>query len=267
MRRAAVAAGRRKRAPRCGWLTPRMWLDVERASHHYQRTGVALTVHGVLVGWQFRSMVGSQHEAKQPAPAATQPQCEQQEAQLAADGQQLTQRQQRRQKRSSERSRTFHMLQKFRQLVRRAAEAKRFTRFWAVAGPVRAARQAAASQAAAERQAAPAAAAQEPAPTEVRYVSGASRAGDEQRQSVEDSPMEDAAQPSAGANKRAADERSPGKAAAPSPAAAAGEGSKRRAARSLSLTSSAGASGSGSAWAQAVTGLLHQHLQEGGGRQ
>ena len=46
--------------------------------------------------------------------------------------------------------------------------------------------------------------------------------------------MEDAAQPSAGANKRAADERSPQKAAAPSPAAAAGEGSKRRAARSLS---------------------------------
>ena len=78
--------------------------------------------------------------------------------------------------------------------------------------------------------------------------------------------MEDAAQQSAGA-KRAADERSPQKAAAPSPAAAAGEGSKRRAARSLSLTSSAGASGSGSAWAQAVTGLLHQHLQEGGGRQ
>ena len=113
MRRAAVAAGRRKRAPRCGWLTPRMWLDVERASQHYQRTGVALTVHGVLVGWQFRSMVGSQHEAKQPAPAATQPQSEQQDAQLAADGQQLTQRQQRRQERSNDRSRAFHLLQKF----------------------------------------------------------------------------------------------------------------------------------------------------------
>ena len=265
--RAAVAAGRRKRAPRCGWLTPRMWLDVERASLHYQRTGVSLTVHGVLVGWQFRSMVGSQHEAEQPAPAAAQPQSGQQDAQMAADGQQLTPRQQRRQKRSHERSRTFHVLQKFRQLVRRAAEAKRFTRFWAVAGPVRAARQAAASQAAAGRQAAPADAAQEPAPTEVQYVSGASRAGGEQRQSVADSPMEDAAQPSAGANKRSADERSPEKAAAPSPAAAAGEGSKRRAARSLSLTSSAGASGSSSTWAQAVTGLLHQHLQEGGGRQ
>ena len=187
---------------------------------------------------------------------------------MAADGQQLTPRQQRRQKRSFERSRTFHMLQKFRQLVRRAAEAKRFTRFWAVAGPVRAARQAAAPQTAAERQAAPAAAAQEPAPTEVQYVSGASRAGGEQRPSVADSPMEDAAQPSAGANKRAADGHpSPVKDTSPAALAAPSLEGKRRAARSLPLNSSAGASGSGSSWAQAASGLLHRHLQQGDGRQ
>jgi hypothetical protein len=139
---AAVRGGRRRRAPRLGWLTPRQQIDVEWATRLYRRTGVALIVHGVQVGWQFRSVVGSQHEAEQQHSSqhTAQPQ-EEQEAQLDAGEPPLSQRQQRRLQRSSDRSKTHHVLQKLRQLVCRATRQERRVCLQKVKGPLKAARQ------------------------------------------------------------------------------------------------------------------------------